>query len=291
MPEPEPLWCAVGGFTLQMARRRIPGRLRAGVFAGVAVPTALAAGGSSALAGGGGGTGIGGGHQGGVGIAGHHRHHRHHNRHRHAHRHRRATGDADGPLAGQGMWIWYVNASNGGKIASIASQAHTYGIDTVFIKSSDGTNGWSQFTPGLVSALHARGLNVCAWQFVYGSHPKAEATLGADAKSEGADCLAIDAESQYEGRYRSASVYMHRLRNLTGRHFPIALASFPYVDYHPGLPYSAPAGRRRTPPRSTGTRSGPRRGPRSATPSSSTGSTGGRSSRSARPMAGRPCAR
>jgi hypothetical protein len=31
---------------------------------------------------------------------------------------------------------------------------------------------------------------------------------------------------------------MKRLRALAGRHFPIALASFPYVDYHPGLPYS-----------------------------------------------------
>ena len=136
------------------------------------------------------------------------------------------------------MWIWYVSRSNGGSIASIAKQAHAYGVDTVFIKSSDGSSEWSQFTPQLVSALHARGLNVCAWQFVYGSHPKAEATLGADAAAEGADCLAIDAESQYEGRYASASIYMKRLRNLAGRHFPIALASFPYVDYHPGLPYS-----------------------------------------------------
>jgi hypothetical protein len=199
-----------------MARRSIQGRLRAGVCAGVAALIALVVGVPGASAGGGG-AGLGGGH--------------------HHHGQRRATGDASGPLAGQGMWIWYVSRS-GGSPAAIAKQAHAYGIDTVFIKSSDGSSEWSQFTPQLVSALHAKGLNVCAWQFVYGSHPKAEATLGADAAAEGADCLAIDAESQYEGRYASASIYMKRLRKLAGRHFPIALASFPYVDYHPGLPYS-----------------------------------------------------
>ena len=152
-------------------------------------------------------------------------------------RHRHGRGAADDPLAGQGMWIWYVSRS-GGSARAIAKRAHAYGIDTVFIKSSDGSSEWSQFTPRLVRALHARGLNVCAWQFVYGFHPRAEAALGADAAHEGADCLAIDAESQYEGHYRAASIYMKRLRARAGRRFPIALASFPYVDYHPGLPYS-----------------------------------------------------
>src|SRR5262249_47192683 len=101
---------------------------------------------------------------------------------------------------------------------------------------SDGSSEWSQFTPQLVRALHARGINVCAWQFVYGVHPKTEATLGADAKSEGADCLAIDAEAQYEGRYRAASIYMKRLRALAGRHSRVALACLPYAVSPPGPP-------------------------------------------------------
>jgi hypothetical protein len=66
----------------------------------------------------------------------------------------------------------------------------------------------------------------------------AEAKRGAEAEADGADCLAIDAESTYEGRYASASVYMAKLRVLVGERYPLALASFPYVDYHPGLPYS-----------------------------------------------------
>ena len=48
----------------------------------------------------------------------------------------------------------------------------------------------------------------------------------------------IDAESSYEGRYAAADTYMKKLRNRIGAGFPTALATFPYVDYHPGFPYS-----------------------------------------------------
>jgi peptidoglycan hydrolase-like protein with peptidoglycan-binding domain len=136
------------------------------------------------------------------------------------------------------MWIWELGHSSGGSIQAIAQTAHAYGIGTVFIKSSDSTNAWSQFTPGLVSALHARGLDVCGWQYVYGTHPSGEAHQGVLAKADGADCLVIDAETEYEGRYKAASIYMRQLRRGVGPNYPIGLAGFPYVDYHPGYPYS-----------------------------------------------------
>jgi peptidoglycan hydrolase-like protein with peptidoglycan-binding domain len=136
------------------------------------------------------------------------------------------------------MWIWELGHSSGGSIQGIAQQAHAYGIGTVFIKSSDSTNAWSQFTPALVSALHARGLDVCAWQYVYGTHPSGEAHQGVLAKADGADCLVIDAETEYEGRYKAASIYMRKLRRGVGPNYPIGLAGYPYVDYHPGYPYS-----------------------------------------------------
>lgn len=139
---------------------------------------------------------------------------------------------------GTGMWIWYVSRSSGGTAAGIAAQAAQYGVNTVFVKSSDGTNWWSQFSPTLVAQLKAAGLHVCAWQYVYGSNPLAEASLGAQAAQTGADCLVIDAESEYEGLYSQAQTYMQNLRSLVGPNYPIGLASFPYVDYHPGLPYS-----------------------------------------------------
>jgi hypothetical protein len=90
----------------------------------------------------------------------------------------------------------------------------------------------------MVNQLHARGLNVCAWQFIYGRKPGKEARVGAAAAERGADCLVMDVESQYEGRYPEASTYMSMLRSMVGPDYPIGLASFPYVDYHPALPYS-----------------------------------------------------
>jgi hypothetical protein len=145
---------------------------------------------------------------------------------------------AGNPFAGRGMWIWVLSKSSGGSAAAIAAQARRYGVTTVMIKSGDGSSTWSQFSASLVSALHARGLKVCAWQYVYGTYPATEAQVGANAVKNGADCLLIDAESQYEGKYISAQTYIQRLRALVGGSLPVALASFPYVDYHPGLPYS-----------------------------------------------------
>jgi hypothetical protein len=142
------------------------------------------------------------------------------------------------PFASRGMWIWYVSASNGGNLSSIVGMAHRYGTTTLMIKAGDGTSVWSQFNSRLVSTLHRDGLKVCAWQYVYGSHPIGEAQVGAAAVHAGADCLLIDAEAEYEGKYVQAQQYMSQLRRLIGSGFPVALASFPYVDYHPALPYS-----------------------------------------------------
>jgi hypothetical protein len=147
-----------------------------------------------------------------------------------------ASGTA---FAGQGMWIWYMSASDGGSVASIAAQAHAAGVGTLFIKSSDGSsNYWSQFSAQLIAELHANGLKVCAWQYVYGTEPIGEADLGAQAVANGAECLVIDAESQYEGKYGAAQRYIETLRAKVGPSYPLGLASFPYVNYHPSFPYS-----------------------------------------------------
>jgi hypothetical protein len=145
---------------------------------------------------------------------------------------------AKNPLGGDGMWIWYVSRSSRGKVGKIASRAHRYGIETVLIKSGDGTHYWKQFSAGLVSALKARGLSVCGWQYIYGRSAAKEARVGAAAVSRGADCLVLDVEGEYEGRYPQASTYMSTLRSLIGPDYPLALASFPYTDYHPALPFS-----------------------------------------------------
>ncbi len=138
----------------------------------------------------------------------------------------------------QGVWVWYVSHSEGGSIGAIVARARANGIGTVYVKAGDGGGAWSQFSRGLVQALHRGGLDVCAWQFVYGDNPVAEARVAAAAVAKGADCFVIDAEGDYEGRYAAADRYIRALRARIGEAFPVALAGFPYVDYHPGFPYS-----------------------------------------------------
>jgi hypothetical protein len=149
-----------------------------------------------------------------------------------------STAPKGDPFATRGMWIWELARSDGGSLSNLIADARRYGINTLFIKSGDGTSIWSQFNSSLVSALHAHGLRVCAWQYVYGNHPITEAYVGAAAVKAGANCLVIDAESEYEGKYVSAQAYLTRLRKLIGANYPVSLAGFPYVDFHPGFPYS-----------------------------------------------------
>lgn len=149
-----------------------------------------------------------------------------------------APGAAKSPFDRQGMWVWYVDRSHGGSVAAIVAQAKRAGIGTVYVKAGDGENVWSQFSRGLVRALHRGGLSACAWQFVYGDRPVAEARVAAAAVARGADCFAIDAEGDYEGKYAAADLYVRTLRAKVGATYPISLAAFPYVDYHPSFPFS-----------------------------------------------------
>jgi hypothetical protein len=150
-----------------------------------------------------------------------------------------ATTPASSPFDGAGMWIWYLSASDGGNLQNIAAQAHAADIATLYVKSSDGgSNFWSQFTPSLVTEVHALSLRICAWQYVYGNDPLGEADLGIRAVRDGADCLVIDAEDEYGGKYAAAQTYIDTLRAAVGPAYPIGLASFPYVDYHESVPYS-----------------------------------------------------
>src|SRR3954452_7891977 len=82
----------------------------------------------------------------------------------------RAGGGAlPAAFRGDGMWIWHVSKSSGGDPAALGFKARAAGVETIFVKSSDGATPWAQFSPALVQALHAQGLRACAWQFVYGA--------------------------------------------------------------------------------------------------------------------------
>jgi hypothetical protein len=64
------------------------------------------------------------------------------------------------------------------------------------------------------------------------------ALSSAASVASGAECLIIDAEKQYEGRYAAAQVYLHRLRAAAGHRYRLGPTSFPYVDYPSAFPYS-----------------------------------------------------
>lgn len=145
---------------------------------------------------------------------------------------------AGNPLAGNGMWIFLLSQTYRGSLPRIVAKAKASGVRTLYVKSSDGTWFFRQFTPGLISYLHRNGIKLCAWQYVYGTRPYGEALLGARAARMGADCLVIDAESEYERKYVSADVYITTLRQQLGPSYPISLAGFPYVHYHPSYPFS-----------------------------------------------------
>jgi hypothetical protein len=144
----------------------------------------------------------------------------------------------DSPFDRQGMWIWYVARSEGGSLGRIIARARRAGVGTVYIKAGDAGTPWRQFSRYLIGRLHRGGLDVCAWTFVYGEHPVAEAKVAAAAVDKGADCYVIDAEGHYEGRYAAADRFVRTLRARIGGQYPVSLASFPYVDYHPAFPYS-----------------------------------------------------
>jgi len=149
----------------------------------------------------------------------------------------RARADSS-PFAANAMWIWQLPKAERGNRLAIVRRARAARISTLFIKAGDGRNNWRQFTPSMLSYFHRKGLKVCGWHYVYGRRPATEATVSANAIRDGADCLIIDAEAEYEGRYAAADTYMTSLREQVGASTPIGLAGFPYVDYHPSFPYS-----------------------------------------------------
>ncbi|MGI8440623.1 MAG: hypothetical protein ACR2NV_10620 [Thermoleophilaceae bacterium] len=144
---------------------------------------------------------------------------------------------ASNPLQGRAMWIWIVKSSSGGDPAKIADRAKRHGINTVIVKAVQGSSYMPQFNSGFVRALKARGLRVCAYGRLLGAQPASEATQAARAVREGAECFVIDAEAEYDGKFRQARTYISTLRRAVGAEYPLGFTSFPYVSLHRRVPY------------------------------------------------------
>ncbi len=149
-------------------------------------------------------------------------------------------------LVGKGWYIWQIRRCEAGSAAAIATQAEIAGLTHVLIKIADGTSAYNidpvtgvDLVPPVISALKSKGILCYGWQYVYGYNPIGEANIAVQrVQGLGVDGFVIDAEDQYKlpGRDVAAAAYMDRLRASLPS-LPIALSSYRYPTYHPGLPW------------------------------------------------------
>jgi hypothetical protein len=139
-----------------------------------------------------------------------------------------------------GTTLWVREVASGETGVGLAGDAASAGVRTLYVKAGDGTSPEPQFSSALVGELRSAGTTVCAWTFMYGSDPAAEAAVAAAAVSDGAQCLVIDAEGTAEvaNLYGAAQMFVRALRSRVGPAFPIGLASQAEVAEHPTFPYS-----------------------------------------------------
>jgi hypothetical protein len=140
------------------------------------------------------------------------------------------------PFRGTALWVSDVPAQ--ATPAALAAGAVAYGARGLYVRAGGGSTPDPQFTPTLVHGLEADGVSVCGWMFVYGVDPRGEAAVAAGAVRNGAQCLVVDAEGQYDGRYAAAQLFVRDVRAQVGQHFPIGLAGQAEVQQHPTFPYS-----------------------------------------------------
>jgi hypothetical protein len=151
-------------------------------------------------------------------------------------------------LEGKGFYLWQIRRTEGGNPTAIANAAVQAGLTHVLIKIADGNTAYNidtttgaDLVPPVLSALRDRNIEVWGWHYVYGYDPDAEADIAIHRIQElGVAGYIIDAEMQYEepGRDAVARQFMSRLRQALPN-FPMALSSFRYPTYHPGLPWQA----------------------------------------------------
>jgi hypothetical protein len=150
------------------------------------------------------------------------------------------------PLQGKGFFIWNISSCEGGNPTAIAAAAYAAGLSHVLVKIADGayTFGYHPTTkqdqvPAVVNELHARGIQVWGWHYVYGDDPVGEANVAIQrVKQLGLDGYVIDAEVEYKepGKDAAARRFMGELRSGLSS-LPIALSAFRFPSYHMDFPW------------------------------------------------------
>lgn len=140
------------------------------------------------------------------------------------------------PFTGTALWVTQIPVAQTGQ--QLAAEAAAAGVRTLYVKAAEGSSPEAQFSAALVSEMRAAGASVCAWTFAYGQNPSGEAAAAVAAVRDGAQCLVVDAEGQYDKLYGAAQLFVQTLRAQLGAGFPIALAGEAEILRHPTFPYS-----------------------------------------------------
>jgi hypothetical protein len=140
------------------------------------------------------------------------------------------------PFTGTALWVTQIPVAQTGQ--QLAAEAAAAGVRTLYVKAAEGSSPEAQFSAALVSEMRAAGASVCAWTFAYGQNPWGEAAAAVAAVRDGAQCLVVDAEGQYNKLYGAAQLFVRTLRAQLGAGFPIALAGEAEILRHPTFPYS-----------------------------------------------------
>jgi hypothetical protein len=151
-------------------------------------------------------------------------------------------------LTGKGWFIWQVSRCEHGSPSAIADKAVAAGLSHVLIKVTErtytyGLDGYGQdLVAPVAAALHAKGIQVWGWHYVYGQQPVDEAKAAVRRVLQlGLDGYVIDAEGEYTapGMANAAHTFMASLKGGLPAGLPVALSSYRYPSVHRDLPWAA----------------------------------------------------
>jgi hypothetical protein len=148
-------------------------------------------------------------------------------------------------LRGKGWFIWQIPRCEEGAPPAIAA-AQAAQLSHVLIKIAERyypfgyDRAGRDLLPPVVEALHARGIAVWGWHYIYGEDPQREAQTGAQrARQLGLDGYVVDAETEFKRPQMAdpARAFMQAVRAALPD-MPLALSSYRFPSLHPQFPWS-----------------------------------------------------
>jgi len=155
-------------------------------------------------------------------------------------------------LAGKGVWIWQLGATEGGDASRIVARARTAGLHQLWVRVGDSFDGFyaGPQLDSLVPAAHRAGIAVIGWGFPYLYDPVSDAGWSRAALAwrgpggSALDAFSPDIETASEGVALSPArviTYLGLVRPADGRR-PLVATVFPPNDHFLATyPYAAMA--------------------------------------------------